>query len=145
MSEDQPILFSSVPLPVALSRRFFFVLLCVPAFLCHEGADRLCCAEMVVVLGRPGGASSQRAMQVAAPRVGASMGKREGSTDVGNPQINLSWPTILGVPNDGEMGTPLTKRGDKISRNLCSLDYIQKSKVGVGIFSATSIKGIFVG
>ena len=55
----------------------------------HEGADRLGCAEMLVVSGRPGSPSSQGAIQVAA-RVSATTGKRSGNADRGNPQRNLS-------------------------------------------------------
>lgn len=60
-------------------------------------------------------------------------------------EIFRDQPFILGVPNDGEMVTPLTKRGYKVARNLYDLGYIQKSKAGDGIFPVTSIKGIFVG
>lgn len=41
--------------------------------------------------------------------------------------------------------TPLTNDEDEVARNLRDLGYIQKSKAGVGIFPATSIKQIFVG
>lgn len=98
MCDDQPILSSRLPLPVAFSRRCCFVLLhcgATPSQLrglaCHRGVHRLCRAKTVVVSGRPGRTNRQGAIQEAA-RAHAATGKRKeiGNTDAGNPQRRLS-------------------------------------------------------
>lgn len=98
-----------------------------------------------MVLGRPGRTSRQGAIQVAA-RVRATMGKRKeiGNTD-GRKPTEMSFVTNCSREDLRGGVTPLTNDEDEVARNLRDLGYIQKSKAGVGIFPATSIKQIFVG